>query len=106
MLSATAPRDAAREPIGEFSGNARARKNGARLLLPDGVHSFSEVCVGDEKDRDRSDDTTDSQRDEAEHDKTPHTPNPPRTTKHGITAPKFGSAGSGGAEFESGLDKN
>ena len=25
---------------------------------------------------------------------------PPRTTKGGITAPKFGSAGSGGAEFE------
>jgi YHS domain-containing protein len=26
---------------------------------------------------------------------------PPRTTKGGITSPKFGSAGSGGAEFES-----
>lgn len=26
---------------------------------------------------------------------------PPRTTKGGITAPKFGSAGSGGAEYES-----
>src|SRR5687767_3853066 len=25
---------------------------------------------------------------------------PPRTTKGGITSPKFGSAGSGGAEFE------
>lgn len=25
---------------------------------------------------------------------------PPRTTKGGITAPKFGSAGSGGAELE------
>jgi hypothetical protein len=29
-------------------------------------------------------------------------PNPPYTTKHGITAPKFGSAGSGGAENEPG----
>jgi YHS domain-containing protein len=25
---------------------------------------------------------------------------PPRTTKGGVTSPKFGSAGSGGAEFE------
>jgi hypothetical protein len=33
-------------------------------------------------------------------------PNPPHTTKHGVTAPKFGSAGSGGAEIEPGLDKN
>lgn len=29
-------------------------------------------------------------------------PNPPYTTKHGITSPKFGSAGSGGAENEPG----
>lgn len=28
--------------------------------------------------------------------------NPPHTTKHGVTAPKFGSAGSGGAELEPG----
>lgn len=26
--------------------------------------------------------------------------NPPRTTKDNVTAPKFGSAGSGGAELE------
>jgi len=26
--------------------------------------------------------------------------NPPRTTRDGITSPKFGSAGSGGAELE------
>jgi hypothetical protein len=32
------------------------------------------------------------------HDK----PNPPRTTADGMTAPKFGSAGSGGAELEPG----
>ncbi|HJQ20724.1 MAG TPA: YHS domain-containing protein [Gemmatimonadaceae bacterium] len=30
----------------------------------------------------------------------------PRTTSDGITAPKFGSAGSGGAELEPGPDRN
>ena len=33
-------------------------------------------------------------------------PNPPRTTKGWFTAPKFGSAGSGGAELEPGLEKD
>jgi hypothetical protein len=33
-------------------------------------------------------------------------PNPPYTTKHGITAPKFGSAGSGGGEIEPGPEKD
>lgn len=32
--------------------------------------------------------------------------NPPRTTKDGITAPKFGSAGSGGLEYEPGPEKD
>ena len=32
--------------------------------------------------------------------------NPPRTTHDGITAPKFGSAGSGGAELEPGPEKD
>jgi hypothetical protein len=31
---------------------------------------------------------------------------PPYTTKHGITAPKFGSAGSGGAENEPGPERD
>ena len=31
-------------------------------------------------------------------------PNPPRTTTGWLTSPKFGSAGSGGAELEPGLD--
>ncbi|HEX8848022.1 MAG TPA: hypothetical protein VF761_00650 [Gemmatimonadaceae bacterium] len=31
---------------------------------------------------------------------------PPHTTDHGITSPKFGSAGSGGAEHEGNLPKN
>ncbi|MEO8560522.1 MAG: hypothetical protein ABI601_00510 [bacterium] len=33
-------------------------------------------------------------------------PNPPRTTAGGITAPKFGSAGSGGAELEPGPERD
>lgn len=45
----------------------------------------------------RADHATPADRDEA---------NPPRTTKDGITAPKFGSAGSGGAELEPGPKKN
>jgi hypothetical protein len=32
--------------------------------------------------------------------------NPPHTTTGPITSPKFGSAGSGGAEFEGPLEKN
>ena len=32
--------------------------------------------------------------------------NPPHTTTGRITSPKFGSAGSGGAEFEGPLEKN
>lgn len=34
------------------------------------------------------------------------TPNPPRTTRGKWTAPKFGSAGSGGAELEPGPERN
>jgi hypothetical protein len=33
-------------------------------------------------------------------------PNPPRTTTDGITAPKFGSAGSGGLELEPGPERD
>ena len=33
-------------------------------------------------------------------------PNPPRTTKGFMTAPKFGSAGSGGAELEPGPERD
>ncbi|MEJ7812180.1 MAG: hypothetical protein WKG32_17335 [Gemmatimonadaceae bacterium] len=32
--------------------------------------------------------------------------NPPRTTTGKVTSPKFGSAGSGGAELEPGPEKN
>jgi hypothetical protein len=34
------------------------------------------------------------------------TPNPPRTTTRGWTSPKFGSAGSGGAELEPGPERD
>ena len=33
-------------------------------------------------------------------------PNAPRTTRGNFTAPKFGSAGSGGAEFEPGAERD
>ncbi|HST08584.1 MAG TPA: hypothetical protein VLJ83_10445 [Gemmatimonadaceae bacterium] len=33
-------------------------------------------------------------------------PNPPHTTSGNFTAPKFGSAGSGGLEYESELEKD
>jgi hypothetical protein len=33
-------------------------------------------------------------------------PNPPRTTTGKVTAPKFGSAGSGGAELEPGPERD
>ena len=33
-------------------------------------------------------------------------PNPPRTTAGKMTAPKFGSAGSGGAELEPGPERD
>jgi hypothetical protein len=33
-------------------------------------------------------------------------PNPPRTTTGPVTSPKFGSAGSGGAELEPGPEKD
>ena len=41
-----------------------------------------------------------------ETDEDPTSPNPPRTTKGGMTAPKFGSAGSGGAELEPGPERD
>lgn len=34
------------------------------------------------------------------------TPNPPRTTRGAWTSPKFGSAGSGGAELEPGPERD
>lgn len=48
----------------------------------------------------------DLDRDRKKADDVARTPNPPRTTKGGITAPKFGSAGSGGAELEPGPERD
>ena len=42
----------------------------------------------------------------SEHGREQDTANPPRTTTGPLTAPKFGSAGSGGAELEPGPKKN
>jgi hypothetical protein len=43
---------------------------------------------------------------DATDDSTPIRPNPPRTTAGGWTSPKFGSAGSGGAELEPGPERD
>ena len=60
----------------------------------------------DESDRDLDRDR-DLERERAlEDDTAADEPNPPRTTKGGITAPKFGSAGSGGAELEPGPERD
>lgn len=48
----------------------------------------------------------DLDRDRREGSNPDRAPNPPHTTKHGITSPKFGSAGSGGAELEPGPEKD
>lgn len=56
------------------------------------------------EDRDRDDETGGAREDgDAERSATP---NPPRTTSHGWTSPKFGSAGSGGAELEPGPERD
>lgn len=48
---------------------------------------------------------TESKRERPEEEKkAKQAPNPPRTTTGWLTSPKFGSAGSGGAEFEPGID--
>lgn len=45
-------------------------------------------------------------RDENEATTADDAPNPPRTTTGRMTAPKFGSAGSGGAELEPGPERD
>jgi hypothetical protein len=65
----------------------------------------------DERDRERG--TPDRKVDRSQDEKEPsddldsmHGGNPPRTTTGPITAPKFGSAGSGGAEIEPGPERD
>ena len=52
------------------------------------------------------DEHDESRRQEASRARDDDMANPPRTTRGPITAPKFGSAGSGGAELEPGPKKN
>lgn len=58
--------------------------------------------TGDDSDRDDLD-RTDESRTNADDDANDQ--NPPRTTTGKITAPKFGSAGSGGLELEPGPER-
>ena len=53
---------------------------------------------------DERDETIDTP--EGTDESTPVRPNPPRTTAGGWTSPKFGSAGSGGAELEPGPERD
>jgi hypothetical protein len=65
-------------------------------------HGESERDLDRDADRDR-----DLARErEPEDDAAADAPNPPRTTRGGITAPKFGSAGGGGAELEPGPERD
>ena len=48
-------------------------------------------------------DTDESERDARRADETP---NPPHTTTGKVTSPKFGSAGSGGLEYEGNFDRD
>ena len=60
----------------------------------------SNEATPDEASRSRGDVPADRDDDDA------IAPNPPRTTKWGITAPKFGSSGGGGAELEPGPERD
>ena len=69
--------------------------------------SDTERLVGDTAASDRLTDRDRAEPAEEEtHDEGEDRPNPPRTTTGRITAPKFGSAGSGGAELDPGYEKN
>ena len=59
------------------------------------------VAMKDNKKK-HSDDRSKEKNDKQKYDE----PNPPRTTTGGITAPKFGSAGGGGAELEPGPERD
>lgn len=60
----------------------------------------------DDGDRDLDRDSDLARERELEGDTAADVPNPPRTTRGPITAPKFGSAGSGGAELEPGPERD
>ena len=74
-------------------------------------HDDSHDLHDDSRDDSRGDSRDDSReaRDEArdaEAEGLEPNANPPRTTKKWFTAPKFGSASSGGGEFEPGPEKD
>ena len=66
------------------------------------------MAKGKDTDRDERDVERDDPLDTSETDEksTKDRPNPPRTTTGVWTSPKFGSAGSGGAELEPGPEKD
>ena len=70
-----------------------------RDAQPD-IPTDTDELAGDKSISDRAADRKASESDSAEE------PNPPRTTSGNITSPKFGSAGSGGAEFEPGPERD
>ena len=51
-------------------------------------------------------DKRDSRVEPTRSDRDPDAANPPRTSSGNLSAPKFGSAGSGGAEFEPGPERD
>lgn len=66
----------------------------------------AERIAADRANEDRADRERRPTTDEESADEDEDRPNPPRTTTGPITAPKFGSAGSGGAELDPGYPKN
>lgn len=73
---------------------------GTLHALPES-HIRAGVAMKDKK-KNHSDDRSNKKNVKQKYDE----PNPPRTTTDGITAPKFGSAGSGGAELEPGPERD
>jgi hypothetical protein len=58
------------------------------------------------KDREKTEKSDRSTADSPPGERKSASPNPPRTTTGKFTAPKFGSAGSGGAELDSGPERD
>lgn len=92
-------------------------KQAANQSDPQGIRDTGEGLLGDtSEDRNLSGSTTwrtlpnqgekDTDRPEQEFNDRAKPPNPPNTTTGHFTAPKFGSAGSGGAELEPGPERD
>jgi hypothetical protein len=74
-------------------------------MLRVGSITSRERTMDDHKSRRDEHEQEDRERDARESHE-PRRPNPPYTTKGKVTAPKFGSAGSGGAEIEPGPERD